>query len=190
MFLRMPSVLLAARPSSLSSAMSSRLRSLHVTISLVSTIGLYLVGKFVASCCMYLPKLPLIAVLPSPNRSYAAPNRGAVFFQFGRSGIAAKLRSGTKRPAPIDCPGTDPRKISKRMPGLSVSRLIVHESCTYNPMSPSRSDSESVGELQRVMESGAPFRYRWTMAPLASRQLWIQPQPYGTPASKACDPTT
>src|SRR5688572_7630044 len=44
---------------------------------------------------MYFPTLPFTAVLPLPNTSHAAPNRGVTSFQFTESLAAVvKLRKG------------------------------------------------------------------------------------------------
>ena len=133
MFRRTPSVALLAAPNSLSSAMSFKFRSFQVTTSFPSWSGLYLAAKPVASCCMYRPTLNLRAVMPLPDTSKATPNRGAQFLQFGRFSIASNERAGTKRPAGAVWAGTDPRIASNRMPGFSVTRLSVHESCRNTP---------------------------------------------------------
>ena len=69
---RMPNALLLLGPISLSCAMSSRFRSFHVRLSLARNIGLYALTLSVANLLTYLLTLPLMAVLPSPNRSYDA----------------------------------------------------------------------------------------------------------------------
>src|ERR1700694_5707761 len=74
-------------------------QSNQLRMSLCKTSGLYRFAKSVVKFRLYLFTLPLIAVLASPVRSYAAPNRGARFFQFGIFGIAGNDRAGTKRPA-------------------------------------------------------------------------------------------
>src|SRR6266404_830111 len=70
-------------PISLSWAMSSPFRSLHVRGSLTVVNGSYRLAQPPAHGSMYLLTLPLIAVLASPNTSYTALNRGDTLFQFG-----------------------------------------------------------------------------------------------------------
>src|SRR5438046_9914705 len=55
----------------------------------------------------YLPALPLMAVLPSPVRSYDAANRRAQSFEFGVSRTAAKSRAAIHVEAADDGAGTD-----------------------------------------------------------------------------------
>ena len=55
---------------------------------------------------MYLPMLPFRAVLPLPNTSHAAPNRGVRSFQFTESLAAVvKLRLGVNVEGPMACAG-------------------------------------------------------------------------------------
>src|SRR6478752_236731 len=80
------------------STVRSRFKSTHARSSVCSPIGLYGEVEFNDSPATYLLTLPLIAVLPLPNRSCATPSRTAQSFQLGRSSIGVKLRAGTKRP--------------------------------------------------------------------------------------------
>src|SRR5258708_35799462 len=70
----------------------------------------------------YLPALPLIAVLPSPVRSYEAANRRAQSFQFGVSGTAAKLRPSIQVEAGDDSAGPAALQCPKRARQFRVSR--------------------------------------------------------------------
>ena len=54
----------------------------------------------------YRPNVTFTAVLPLPNRSYAAPRRGARSLKFGTLSILAKSNAWTNRPAGRRCAGT------------------------------------------------------------------------------------
>src|SRR5215510_6706402 len=112
---RMPNALLLLGPISLSWAMSSRLRSFHVRLSLARNIGLYALTLSVANLLTYLLTLPLIAVLPSPNRSYETPKRGDRSLNDGTC-TSSKCRAGTKRPAGASCARMYELKYSQRSP--------------------------------------------------------------------------
>src|SRR5712691_3579325 len=101
-----PKRLFCDGPSPVGSPCASR-APFHVLTSIDVASGLYFEANDVASRWTYFPALPLIAVLPVPNTSYAAPNRGDQLDHFGRSGMAAKVRAGTKRPAGELCAGID-----------------------------------------------------------------------------------
>src|SRR2546428_11956528 len=101
-----PKRLFCDGPSPVGSPCASR-APFHVLTSVDTASGLYFEAKDVAARCTYLPALPLIAGLPVPNTSYAAPNRGDQFDHFGRSAMPAKVRAGTNRPAGELCSGID-----------------------------------------------------------------------------------
>src|SRR2546428_12531282 len=78
------------------------LRSVHgrvVLVTAATNIGFTADARPVATPSRYLPAFHLIAVRPFPNRSYDMPTRGEMSFQFGRSGIAAKVPAGAQRVA-------------------------------------------------------------------------------------------
>src|SRR5882672_4374734 len=112
---RMPNRLLLLGPISLSCAMSSPLRSVHVRLSLARNIGLYALTLSVANLLTYLLTLPLIAVLPSPQRSYDTPKRGDRSLNAGTC-TSSKCRAGTNRPAGASCARMYESKSSHRRP--------------------------------------------------------------------------
>src|SRR5258708_91542 len=110
-------------PISLSSAIPSPFRSVQLRCSTVDVFendadgtGLYDCALDVKSIVGYLPTLPLMAVLPSPSKSYDPPKRSETSFQFGTLSYSGKFRAGTKRPAGIDWGGIDPTNLSRRIP--------------------------------------------------------------------------
>src|SRR5438093_1695471 len=106
---------------------------------------------------MYLPSDALIAVLPLPNRSYAAPRRGLRSCQLGTLSTLAKCNSGTKSPAGRVDSGTQPWKSSYRTPRFMVNRFTVHWSCAKNPISRCRVGAK-LGDAYWVSDVGMPFR--------------------------------
>src|SRR5205807_4448380 len=96
----MPKFALPLGPISLSSAMSSRLRSVQLRDSLTVVNGSYRLAQPPAHGSAYLLTLALSAVLESPNRSNTALNRGDTLFQFGMSGTSGWQKAPTNRPAP------------------------------------------------------------------------------------------
>src|SRR5687768_17295321 len=107
---RTPKLALLVGPISISCAISSPFRSSQLRGSLAIDTGLYVEAKPGPCDCTYFPIVPLIAVLPLPNRSYDAPNLGETSFQFGTLGTRANRRSGTNRPAGEICSGTSELK--------------------------------------------------------------------------------
>src|SRR5205085_7625237 len=91
-------------------------RSVHGTVSVVPRMPLKFCAYPAACDATYLPALALTAVLPSPDRSYAAAKRTAQSFQFGTSGIAGKLRAPIQVDAGDDSAGTEALKCSNRAP--------------------------------------------------------------------------
>src|SRR5437879_6232622 len=75
--------------------------SFHVRAALTACDGIGLLdsGTSVPWPIEYLPHETLTAVLPLPNRSYAAPTRGRTSFQFGTLATGSTVRAGTNRPA-------------------------------------------------------------------------------------------
>src|SRR5258708_30509433 len=93
-----------------------RSRSVHVTVWVTPLMLLKVWARPAAWAATYLPALPLSAVLPVPNRSYAAAKRTAQSFQFGTLGTSAKLRAPIHVDAGDDSAGTDALKCSNRAP--------------------------------------------------------------------------
>src|SRR2546426_4986124 len=97
------------------------------------------------------------AVLPLPKRSKAAATRGFRSFQHGTQSTLAKLRSGTKMfPRCVDG-GTYSESQSRRRPGLSVSRPLVHRSWMKRPMSGFRMRTVWSGFAYSVIDVGLPL---------------------------------
>src|SRR5215831_19610225 len=80
-FVTFPKLGLLLGPISLSCAISSPFKSVHVRVSVDTAIGLKRLSTVLTSGVMYFPTLNLRAVLPLPNTSYAAPRRGDHDFQ-------------------------------------------------------------------------------------------------------------
>src|SRR5262249_9651960 len=68
----------------------------------------------------YRPTDALIAVLPLPNRSYAPPSRGWIFFQLGMSSCSGNVIAGTYLPAGRVCAGAYALIESNLTPRFSV----------------------------------------------------------------------
>src|SRR5437667_9065545 len=107
----------------------------RVTLTMVCAWGLALRVGPTCSPATYLPHVPLMAVLPSPNTSQAAAKRGLTSRQFGTSSTAAYVRAGTNGPAGTDWAGTLPIRYSQRTPGLTVTRFRVQSSPANTPPS-------------------------------------------------------
>src|SRR5262245_57387230 len=128
-----PHSALAVGSARLQSGLKLRLLSVHVRAVLVeiAEIGLFARAVTLGSQVTYRPTVPFTAVLPLPNRSYAAPSRGSTSFQFGTS-----LTSGTLRPPGRNSAdgvvhaGFFAANVSMRTPAFSVRRWIVHWSWT------------------------------------------------------------
>src|SRR5205809_6393250 len=82
-------------------------RSVHDRLSVCADSGLNVLTSVSGSWPTNLPTLPLSAVLPLPNRSYATPTRGIQSLHLGTSVIALNWRAGTHVPAGADCAGID-----------------------------------------------------------------------------------
>src|SRR5262249_35160149 len=98
----------------------------RLVLAFESSSGLLLCAVFSISSAVYLPTLNLTAVLPSPNRSYAAPALGDTFFQQGTQSTSPYERAATNAPGSRRCAGTYAFSSSNRSPPLSVSRFSVH----------------------------------------------------------------
>src|SRR6187455_2654746 len=88
------------------------------------------------SSTTYRLRVTFTAVLPFPNRSYAAPSRGDRSLndlKFVSGNVT--LRFGRRGAGPIVTSGAFWLIVSYRRPPLSVRRLTVHLSCTYRPIS-------------------------------------------------------
>src|SRR5215212_6325625 len=90
--------------------------SVQVTVWVTPLMPLNVWARPAAWAATYLPALPLIAVLPVPNRSYAAAKRTAQSFQFGTFGTSGKFRAPIQVDAGEDSAGTEALKCSKRAP--------------------------------------------------------------------------
>src|SRR5437764_15446407 len=97
--------------------------------------GLFAAAYRIESCSTPRLTLALIAVLPLPNKSYAAETRGLMSFQFGTFSTAAKLllRFGSQRCGAAVNGSVASLSMSRRMPPLNVRRFIVQRSCAYRP---------------------------------------------------------
>src|SRR5580765_1060823 len=93
-----------------------RSRSVQVTAWVTPLMPLNVCARPAACAATYLPALALRAVLPLPNRSYAAAKRTAQSFQFGRSGNAGKFLAPIQVDAGDDSAGSEALKCSKRAP--------------------------------------------------------------------------
>src|SRR5712691_9349433 len=82
-------------------------RSVHPRLSVCADHGLNVLTSVNGSCATNFPTLPLRAVLPFPNRSYATPTRGIQSLHLGTSLMALNWRAGTQVPAAADCAGID-----------------------------------------------------------------------------------
>src|SRR3977135_1094202 len=68
----------------------------RVAVLMAVVMGLLLVVMVALFLATYRPSATLSAVLPSPNRSNAAPTRGSQSFHKGTLFTAAKSRAGTQ----------------------------------------------------------------------------------------------
>src|SRR5947209_6293501 len=96
----------------------------QLRVSLETTAFAYRRAQLAVHCAEYLLRLDFSAVLPSPNRSYAALSRGSTLGpQFGRFDCSAKYRAGAKRPASMVDSFIDELNQETRTPGLTVRRF-------------------------------------------------------------------
>src|SRR5205823_6533896 len=82
--------------------------SVHVRCALLTDVasGSAAAASVVVSLATYRARVPLSAVRPLPNRSYAMPNRGETFFHSGTPATSGKSRSPMKRVGGCCCAGT------------------------------------------------------------------------------------
>src|SRR5262245_59445368 len=93
-------------PSSDSCGMRSLLESLQGRVAVLTDVRNGLTSFMMLTLCSsatYRPTVALTAVRPLPNRSYDAPIRGLMSFQFGTSGTFANVLGPTHRPPGADC---------------------------------------------------------------------------------------
>ena len=107
--------------------------SFHVRCVCVTSVvaGLFAAAYRMESCSTPRLALALMAVLPFPNRSYAAETRGLMSFQLGTFSTAAKLllRFGSHRCGAAVNGSVDSFCMSSRTPPARVNRFSVQRSC-------------------------------------------------------------
>src|SRR6185503_20397802 len=104
--------------------------SVHVRFAVVETRESGLsrppVIELPSAAARYFPAFTLIAVLPLPNRSYAAPRRGVMSSYDTPSDGSYTIATGTNGFGPSCCRGKWLHTWSYRSPPDNVSRFIVH----------------------------------------------------------------
>src|SRR5712691_1857722 len=110
-------------------------RSNQGRTSLSNVAAVYRSALSMPTIDMYRFHPPFTAVLPLPNRSYAALSRGLKSGPRRGSLRPGSVLAGLNRPRRFGLSGIDCRATSIRRPRLSVNRLIVHESCPKMPRS-------------------------------------------------------